>query len=128
MANSTACLVGRTDACDNVVDALHEYALSEGLSYTGSRSKDSGQFDQTRYEVNIDFAYLVGGYHFAKLHGRVGNDDAETIDPWLKERMGFYKTYGTYRQWNHLTHSAIVNAITGLAIEDPGFIQRAAKQ
>ena len=85
--NSTACFLGRADACDNIVDALKRHALSDGISYSGNRNKDSGQFEDTRLEVNIALPYLVGGYHFAKRRGRVEAGDAEVIDPWLKERV-----------------------------------------
>lgn len=126
--SSTGCLLGTAEACRNIVEALDAYVAQDGIRYSGSQNRSSSQFTDTRLEVNIAFTPMIGGYHFAKLQGHVSTDEMHRIEPWLVEKMRFYNTYTSYYQDNHLTTSAIANAIIGLVVEDEDFLHRAERQ
>ena len=125
---STACFAGDQQSCEQIVGSLREYALSDGLSYTGNKNKNSSQFSDTRLEVNIAIKPMLGGYYFAKLRGWVAESDAQVIEPWVGKVVLFYNSYSRYFQDNHLTTAANVNAITGLILNDEDYIKRAEKQ
>lgn len=128
LENSAACFLGNVDACSNIVRVLREHATTGGMAYSGSTDRQSGQFLDTKLEVNIAYKPLIGGYYFAKRQAMVTEADAALIDPWLRERISFFNSFPEYFQDNHLSNAANTNVITGLAVGDRDLVMDGARQ